>query len=116
MEAGVGSHLPRGEADVAHSHRQGLAAAPRGAEQGLLGHLAEGSDDRHVGTCGGEECVHATGRHCRISQASAKITEAFFFLFFFSPFFELQNKKNCRFCTFAFHSVHLIERKKIDFI
>lgn len=52
MEAGVGRHLPGGEADVAHSHGERLAAAPRGAEQGLLGHLAEGSDDRHAGTCG----------------------------------------------------------------
>lgn len=52
MEAGVGCHLPRGEADVAHSHGQGLAAAPRGAEQGLLGHLTEDSDDRHAVTCG----------------------------------------------------------------
>lgn len=58
MEAGVRRHLSRGEADVAHSHRQGLAAAPRGAEQGLLGHLAEGSDNRHAGVCGGKECVH----------------------------------------------------------
>lgn len=59
MEAGVRRHLPGGEADVAHSHRQGLAAAPRGAEQGLLGHLAEGSDDRHAGTCGVKEGVHS---------------------------------------------------------
>lgn len=55
VEAGVRRHLPRGEADVAHSHRQGLAAAPRGAEQGLLGHLAEGSDNRHDGTCRGKD-------------------------------------------------------------
>lgn len=50
MEAGVRGDLPRGEADVAHSHGEGLAAARRRAEQGLLGHLAEGSDDGHVGS------------------------------------------------------------------
>lgn len=50
MEACIGSDLPRGEADVSYSHHQGLAAAPRGAEQSLLGHLTEGSDDRHAGT------------------------------------------------------------------
>ncbi len=55
MEAGVRRHLPGGEADVAYSHCQWLAAAPGGAEQGLLGHLAEGSDDRHDGTCRGEK-------------------------------------------------------------
>lgn len=49
MEAGVRRDLSRGEADVAHSHGEGLAAARRSAEQGLLGHLAEGSDDGHVG-------------------------------------------------------------------
>lgn len=53
MEAGIRRHLSRREADVAYGHRQGLAAAPWGAEQGLLGHLAEGSDNRHVGTFGG---------------------------------------------------------------
>lgn len=81
MEAGVRRHLPGGEADVAYSHRQGLAAAPGGAEQGLLGHLAEGSDDRHAGTCGGKECVHAFGRHlgCEIPQASAKFNFKSFF-------------------------------------
>lgn len=49
MEAGIRCDLPRGEADVAHSHREGLAAAGGSAEQGLLGHLAEGPDDGHVG-------------------------------------------------------------------
>lgn len=49
VEAGVWCDLPGGEADVAHSHSEGLAAARRRAEQGLLGHLAEGSDDGHVG-------------------------------------------------------------------
>lgn len=47
MEAGVRGDLPRGEADVAHSHGERLAAR-WSAEEGLLGHLAEGSDDGHV--------------------------------------------------------------------
>lgn len=68
MEAGIRSHLPRGEADVAHGHCQGLAAAPRGAEQRLLGHLAEGSDDRHAGTCGGEKKKKNTSSHFRVKS------------------------------------------------
>ena len=48
MEAGVGCHLPRGEAYVAYSHGQGLAATARGSQQSLLGDLAQSSDDRHV--------------------------------------------------------------------
>ena len=39
----------------------------------------------------------------------------FFFCFFF-PILWVAEQKNCWFCTFAFHSVHLIERKKFDFI
>lgn len=49
VEAGVRRDLSRGEADVAHRHGEGLAAAGRSAEQRLLGHLAERSDDGHVG-------------------------------------------------------------------
>lgn len=51
VEAGIRRNLARGEADVAYSHHQGLATTPWGAKQGLLGHLAEGSDKRHAGTC-----------------------------------------------------------------
>lgn len=53
MEAGVGRDLTRGEADVAHSHGEGLAATRWSAEQRLLGHLAEGSDDGHLVVWGG---------------------------------------------------------------
>lgn len=48
VEAGVRGDLPGGEADVSHGHGEGLAAARRRAEQGLLGHLAEGSDEGHI--------------------------------------------------------------------
>lgn len=58
VKAGVRRHLTWGEADVAYSHCQWLAAAPRGAEQGLLGHLAEASDDRHAGTWGRTRVWH----------------------------------------------------------
>lgn len=51
VKAGIRRHLTRREADAAHSHSEGLAATPWGAEQGLLGHFAEGSDDRHAGIC-----------------------------------------------------------------
>lgn len=61
MEAGIRCHLSWGEADVAYSHSEGLAAAPGGAEQGLLGHLSECSDNGHAGTCGGKEWVHYLG-------------------------------------------------------
>lgn len=67
VEAGIRRHLARGEADVSHRHCEGLAAAPRGAEQGLLGHFAEASDDRHAGTCEGEICIRkkpAPGSFC----------------------------------------------------
>lgn len=62
MEAGVRRDLPGGEADVAHSHSEGLAAARRGAEQGLLGHLAEDSDDGHVGVWGKEKRLLRTSQ------------------------------------------------------
>jgi len=52
VEARIGCDLPRGEADGAHGHSEGLAATPRSAEQGLFGHFAEGSDDRHVVSTG----------------------------------------------------------------
>lgn len=50
MEAGVRCYLAWGEADAAYSDGEGLTATCGGAEEGLLGHFAEASDDRH-GIC-----------------------------------------------------------------
>ena len=71
METRIRRDLARGKADASHGHSQRLAPTPW-SEEGLLGHLAEGSNYRHLDShlLKGESSIRMS--HVMLQQRSNK--------------------------------------------